>query len=160
MLKGGIHGNLESGNQPKKWPLTGTVTMKDMTGNNLPDRKHTMKLANQEGGRRGSKNVQRFASMSCANDSHRSANWTAHVVQWNTRALQIRWGPTHSSRTSEGKTAGCIGLSLTLPKFYLATSTEDETICCTVTTSSEKYTHLLVYHNDKQAEIKPNFWSK
>jgi len=65
-LKGGIHGNPENRNHPKKWPLAaGIVTLKDISGNNLPDRILTKKQAYQEGGKRGSKNLQRFASTRC-----------------------------------------------------------------------------------------------
>ena len=53
-----------------------------------------------------------------------------------------------TGHTPLGKTADCIGSSLPLPKSYLATSTEDDRICWTVTTPGEKYTHLLVYHHD------------
>ena len=38
----------------KQGPLTGTITLKDILGNNLPDQILTERPANQKGGRRGS----------------------------------------------------------------------------------------------------------
>ena len=115
--------NATSRNHPKKRLLTGSVKLKDISGNNLPDQILTEKpvYMYQEGGRWGSKNIQRFTSMSCANDPQRSANWTAHVVYWNTRTLQIPWGPPQRSRNFEWKTVRYICSSLTLPKWHLAT---------------------------------------
>ena len=54
MLKGGIQGNPRSRNHPKKQPLTGTIGLKDIIGNNLPDQILAERPANHEGGRRGS----------------------------------------------------------------------------------------------------------
>jgi len=81
MQRGGIHGNPGSGNHPKKGPPTGTVTLKDISGSSLPDQIHTRNQHTKRRGReesgKGSKNLQRFPSMSSANDLER----TAHVVQ-------------------------------------------------------------------------------
>lgn len=63
--------NLEVGT--KKQLQTGTVTLQDISGNNLPDRILTKKTANQEEGRRGrrgSKNPQRFTSKSSKQSAH------------------------------------------------------------------------------------------
>ena len=46
---------------------------------------------------------------------------TAHALQRYTIALQIPRGPPRKSHTAKRKNADSIGLSLTLPKFYLAT---------------------------------------
>ena len=59
ILKGGIQGNPGSGNHPKKWPLTGTIRLKDISGNNLPFQILTGRPANQEVGRRGSIRIRK-----------------------------------------------------------------------------------------------------
>ena len=43
------------------------------------------------------------------------------AIQQDTKALQVSRGPPRKSRTVKGETADYIGLSLTLPKLYLAT---------------------------------------
>ena len=60
------------------------------------------------------KNPQRFTKHR-VNDPQRSASSTAHAMQQYTKALQIPRGPPRKSRTVRRKTAGRIGLSLTLP---------------------------------------------
>jgi len=79
-----------------------------------------LETSNQEGGTGRAENPQRFAKYK-ANDPQRSAGSPIHVMQCETTALQISKGPPRKSRTVKGETADCIGLSLTLPKSYLAT---------------------------------------
>ena len=59
-------------------------------------------------------------------------------MQQYTIALQIPRGPPRKSHTVKRKTAGSIGLSLTLPKFYLAT--------CNGATLSF-FCYSLIFHN-------------
>jgi len=79
-----------------------------------------LETSNQEGGTGRGENPQRFAKVQ-ANDPQRSAGSTIRAIQCETTALQISKGSPRKSRTVKGETADCIGLSLTLPKSYLAT---------------------------------------
>ena len=50
MLKGGIQGKSGSGNHPKKRPLTGTIRLKDIIGNNLSEYLPRDQQTKREGG--------------------------------------------------------------------------------------------------------------
>ena len=69
-LKRGIIGNPGSGNHPKKQLLTDTVTLKGISGNNLPDPLLTERPANPEGGRR--EREQESLAQACSAVKHLS----------------------------------------------------------------------------------------
>ena len=90
-----------------------------ISGNNLPDPYLPRYQPPKRRGREEAR-IRKDSLNTVQKDPLRSASSTAHAMQQYTIALQIPIGPPRKSRTDKQDTAGRIGLSLTLPKLYLA----------------------------------------
>ena len=129
---------LEAGTNPQKRPLTGTITLIESVETTYLT--HTyLETSNQEGGtgREGAR-ICNDSPKYKANDTQRSAGSTVCAMQCDTTVLQISKGPPRKSRIVKGATADCIGLSLTLPKSYLATFNTSEKFRTNITSLPSK----------------------